>query len=68
MTNPISATSRDMGRPPSKLKPTVIRLSKEMMERIDAVAGEHRRAEFIREAVELELKRRERERQKGRSS
>jgi metal-responsive CopG/Arc/MetJ family transcriptional regulator len=29
-------------------------------ERIDAIAGKNRRAEFIREAVERELKRRER--------
>lgn len=49
-----------MGRPPLKVKPTLVRLPEGVAERIDAVAGKNRRAEFIREAIENELKRRER--------
>jgi hypothetical protein len=48
------------GRPDMNVKPTVIRLPAGMPERIDAIAGPNKRAEFIREAVEKELKRRER--------
>lgn len=51
-----------MGRPPMQVKPTVIRLSVEAIERIEALVGKNRMAEFIREAVEKELKRRERTR------
>lgn len=36
------------------------RLPEGIVERIDTIAGKNRRAEFIREAVEAELKRRER--------
>lgn len=60
MHNPISAMRGRMGRPPLNVKPMLVRLPEGMAERIDAVAGENRRAEFIREAVEKELKRRER--------
>lgn len=49
-----------MGRPPMQLKPTVVRLPIEALERIEALVGKNRMAEFIREAVERELKRRER--------
>lgn len=38
------------------VKPTVIRLPEGMPERIDAVAGPNKRAKFIRDAVEKELK------------
>lgn len=48
-----------MGRPPLNVKPMLVRLPEGMAERIDAVAGENKRAEFIREAVEKELKRQE---------
>jgi predicted DNA-binding protein len=44
------------------VKPTVIRLPAGMPERIDAIAGPNKRAEFIREAVEKELSRREKKR------
>ena len=47
-----------MGRPPIG-KFTAVRLSAEMLARIDALTGPGKRAEFIREAVERELKRRE---------
>jgi metal-responsive CopG/Arc/MetJ family transcriptional regulator len=40
-----------------QVKPTVVRLSIETLEEIDAIAGPNRRAEFIREAVRRELKR-----------
>lgn len=48
-----------MGRPPLGLKPTLVRLSPDALARIDEIAGANRRAEFIREAVERELARRE---------
>lgn len=50
-----------MGRPSMKLKATVVRLPQGEDERIDAVLDKgEKRSEFIREAVERELKRRER--------
>jgi metal-responsive CopG/Arc/MetJ family transcriptional regulator len=49
-----------MGRPPMQLKATVVRLPEEALERIEALVGKNRMAEFIRDAVERELKRRER--------
>lgn len=48
-----------MGRPPLGVKATAVRLSPEALARIDALEGPNRRAIFIREAVEAELKRRE---------
>lgn len=60
-----------MGRPPLGVKYTAIRLSPEVLARIDALAGVGKRSEFIRtavqekldrEAVERELARREGER------
>jgi predicted DNA-binding protein len=48
-----------MGRPKLGVKPTLVRLPDGVAERIDALAGPNRRAEFIREAVERELIRRE---------
>lgn len=55
----ISATTPRMGRPKMDVKPTLVRLPDGTPERIDAVAGPNKRAEFIREAVEKELRRRE---------
>jgi predicted DNA-binding protein len=49
-----------MGRPPMNVKAILVRLPDGIAERIDALAGKNRRAEFIREAVEREIKRRER--------
>ena len=40
-----------------KVKPTLVRLPEGVAERIDALVGEGRRAQFIREAVERELER-----------
>lgn len=54
-----SATTPRMGRPPLNVKMTTVRLSDGIAERIDAIAGKNRRAEFIREAIERELARRE---------
>jgi hypothetical protein len=50
-----------MGRPPLGLTPTLVRLPKAMLQRIDALVGPNRRAQLIREAVERELARREAE-------
>jgi metal-responsive CopG/Arc/MetJ family transcriptional regulator len=41
-----------------QVKPVLVRLTIEALEEIDAIAGPNRRAEFIREAVSRELKRR----------
>ena len=63
MDQPMSATIGRMGRPPLfkvKMVATVIRLPKELLERIKALVGEKGMAAFIREAVERELTRRER--------
>jgi metal-responsive CopG/Arc/MetJ family transcriptional regulator len=57
----VSTNPRAMGRPPLHMKATQVRLPERLMERIDAVSGTYGRAQFIREAVELELERRERE-------
>lgn len=37
------------------VKPMLVRLPDDFPERIDAIAGKNRRAEFIREAIEKEL-------------
>lgn len=47
-----------MGRPSLGVKFTAIRLSPDVLARIDALAGVGKRSEFIREAVERELERR----------
>lgn len=49
-----------MGRPALHMEATVIRLSKEDRDRIEALVGKRRLAVFIREAIERELERRER--------
>lgn len=55
--------ARGMGRPPLALKEktvkTTLRVTQSWLDRIEAVAGEGKTAAFIREAVEAELKRRE---------
>lgn len=60
--NTASVSAPRMGRPPlnkdSITKATLVRLTSETVERIDALAGPNRRAVFIREAVEAELIRR----------
>lgn len=48
-----------MGRPPLNVKTMNVRLPEGVPERIDALVGNRRRAEFIREAVVSELERRE---------
>ena len=59
MNLPASAISRRMGRPPLNIRPITVRLSRDALQRIEALVGKNRIAEFIREAVERELKRRE---------
>lgn len=46
-----------MGRPPLKVKSTVVRLPEGLGERIDKLVGPQRRAAFIREVVEREVDR-----------
>lgn len=58
---PIPVTPGRMGRPPLNVKPTVVRLAEDVRRRIVALVGENRMAAFIREAVDNELRRRERE-------
>jgi len=55
-----------MGRPPLNAKMTAVRLSEETRERIRALVGDSGMAGFIREAVERELTRREKEKAKKR--
>jgi metal-responsive CopG/Arc/MetJ family transcriptional regulator len=50
-----------MGRPPLNMRPIPVRISEEVVQRIDALVGTHQRAKFIREAIARELERRERE-------
>ena len=56
---PISDKARVMGRPTLHVTPVLVRLPNGVPDRIDALVGKQKRAEFIREAVERELKRRE---------
>lgn len=49
-----------MGRPSLNVKPTLVRLPENMGDRIDALVGKNRRAEFIREAVLKAVEREER--------
>lgn len=55
-----------MGRPSLKVRATIVRLSEGMPERIEALVGPNKMSEFIREAVERELQRREAEAKKKR--
>ena len=64
MTNiPGTVISRRMGRPPLSIKSdtveTKVRMTTETKKRIEALIGPKHMAEFIREAIERELKRRE---------
>lgn len=54
----IADSPSKMGRPPLGVKAMLVRLPDGVAEQIDAIAGPNRRAQFIREAVEAELKRR----------
>jgi len=62
--NPQSLTGSRMGRPPLKKNvetvATLVRLTAETRARIKALVGDNQMAAFIREAVEAELRRRER--------
>lgn len=48
-----------MGRPPLNVKATLVRLTEDVRTRIEALVGPNRMANFIREAIENELARRE---------
>ncbi|WP_018900447.1 hypothetical protein [Rhizobium sp. 2MFCol3.1] len=48
-----------MGRPTLNVVETKVRISQETKDRIKAIAGNYRMADFIREAIENELSRRE---------
>lgn len=48
-----------MGRPPLQVRKTTIRLPVDVFDRITAIVGERRMAEFIRDAVVAEVERRE---------
>lgn len=60
---PQTDTARRMGRPPlslgSRTITTAVRLTADVMRRIESVAGPNRMAAFIREAVEEKLQREE---------
>lgn len=58
----IPPSSGKMGRPPLFMEVTNVRLPAELRDRIDAITGKHRRAAFIREAIEEKLARIEIER------
>lgn len=58
-TFPGTLNGSRMGRPPLHVKETKVRLTDEQRRRIEALVGPNRMAEFIREAIEAELKRRE---------
>ena len=55
-----------MGRPPLNVKPTMVRLTETVRARIVALVGPNQMAAFIRDAIEAELKRRERDTEKNR--
>jgi hypothetical protein len=57
---PGTVTAGRMGRPPLHVKETKVRLSDDARQRIEALVGPNRMAVFIREAIENELRRRER--------
>lgn len=67
MSNPQAvAIAGRMGKPPlpMTIRPTKVQLSDELLARIDKVVGgtvKYQRSKFIREAVEAELARRERQ-------
>lgn len=56
-----SANGARMGRPALGVISTTVRLPKQVLDRIDTLMGANQRAKFIREAVERELDRRERQ-------
>ncbi len=58
---PGTDNARKMGRPPLNVKETKVRLTADQRQRIEALVGPNRMASFIREAIENELDRREKE-------
>lgn len=64
---PIAVMPGRMGRPTLNLTPTVVRLTERTRQRVVAVAGPNRMAEFIRAAIEEKLLRCERKAAKQRA-
>lgn len=64
-TTEVPDKPRRMGRPPLKqdikTTATMVRLTEDVRAQIEALVGKRRMAAFIREAIERELKRRERQ-------
>jgi hypothetical protein len=58
------AYAKRMGRPPLNVVATVVRLREGVAEKIDALVGKRKRAEFIRDAVDEKLHREEKKRSK----
>ena len=56
---PVVDRGEAMGRPPLGMKPTTVRMPAETIRKIEALVGNRRVASFIRDAVENELRRRE---------
>ena len=54
--------ARGRGRPSLNVKETKVRLTDDQRTRIEALVGKSRMAQFIREAIDGELRRRERQR------
>lgn len=54
---PMAVSAPRMGRPPLGVKPTTVRLPVETIDRIEAVAGKQKVAQFIRDAVVEKLDR-----------
>lgn len=50
-----------MGRPPLNVKETKVRLTDEQRSRIEALVGTYGMSKFIREAIDRELERREKD-------
>lgn len=57
------AIARRMGRPPLDVRETKVRLTEEQRSRIAALVGTYGMAKFIREAIDAELDRREKDQQ-----
>jgi predicted DNA-binding protein len=55
-----TVNAKRRGRPKLDVKETKVRLTGEQRSRIEALVGDQKMAEFIRDAIERELRRRER--------
>lgn len=62
MDSLIAAKAHRMGRPPLGVRATKVRLTDDQLRRIDQLVGSRRMAAWIRDAIDRELERQERER------